>query len=112
VGRRLGSVSRGQLLRSVFLAGSCLGSVSHGQLLRSGRRLRSGRCKAQILPSSTCKASVGERERERQMKRAELGLLEVLGLVVNAGGGELCRGELRILLFSIFGAITVMFFCT
>ena len=41
------------------------------------------------------------------MKRAELGLLEVLGLVVNAGG--MCRGELRILLFSIFGAITVMF---
>jgi hypothetical protein len=43
------------------------------------------------------------------MKRAELGLLEVLGLVVNAGGGGMCRGELRILLFSIFGAITVMF---
>jgi hypothetical protein len=38
------------------------------------------------------------------MKRAELGLLEVLGLVVNAGGG-MCRGELRILLFFIFGAM-------
>ena len=43
------------------------------------------------------------------MKRAELGLLEVLGLVVNAGRGGMCCGELRILLFSIFGAITVMF---
>ena len=32
------------------------------------------------------------------MKRAELGLLEVLGLVVNAGWGGMCRGELRILL--------------
>jgi hypothetical protein len=38
------------------------------------------------------------------MKRAELGLLEVLGLVVNAGRGGMCRGELRILLTSIFGA--------
>ena len=37
------------------------------------------------------------------MKRAELGLLEVLGLV-NAGRGGMCRGELRILLTSIFGA--------
>jgi hypothetical protein len=35
------------------------------------------------------------------MKRAELGLLEVLGLVVNAGRGGMCRGELRILLSSI-----------
>jgi hypothetical protein len=54
---------------------------------------------AQILPSSTCKASVGDRERERQirgsglqegtsrrMKRAELGLLEVLGLLVRMPG--------------------------
>ncbi len=38
------------------------------------------------------------------MKRAELGLLEVLGLVVNAGRGGMCRGELTILLTSIFGA--------
>ena len=38
------------------------------------------------------------------MKRAELGLLEVLGLFVNAGRGGMCRGELRILLTSIFGA--------
>ena len=38
------------------------------------------------------------------MKRAELGLLEVLGLVVNAGRGGMCRGELRILLSFIFGA--------
>ena len=38
------------------------------------------------------------------MKRAELGLLEVLGLVVNAGRGGMCRGELLILLTSIFGA--------
>jgi hypothetical protein len=56
VGRRLGSVSRGQLLRSVFLVGSCWGIVSHRQLLRSAfcRRLRSGRCMAQIFLSSTC----------------------------------------------------------
>ena len=39
------------------------------------------------------------------MKSAELGLLVVLGLVVNAGRGGMCRGELRILLTSIFGAI-------
>ena len=37
------------------------------------------------------------------MIRAELGLLEVLGLVVNAGLGGMCRGELGILLSSIFG---------
>ena len=69
---------------------------------------------AQILLSSTCKASVGDRERERErdrqrdrqirgsglpegtsrrMKRAELGLLEVLGLVVNAGRGECVVGS-------------------
>jgi hypothetical protein len=38
------------------------------------------------------------------MKRAELGLLEVLRIVVNAGRGGMCHGELRILLTSIFGA--------
>jgi hypothetical protein len=41
-------------------------------------------------PPKFCKASVGERERERerdrQMKRAELGLLEVLGLLVRMPG--------------------------
>ena len=63
---------------------------------------------AQILLSSTCKASVGERgterERERQirgsglqegtsrrMKRAELGLLEVLGLLVECRGKVMSR---------------------
>ena len=44
------------------------------------------------------------------MKRAELGLLEVLGLRSGeCRRGGMCRGELRSLLFSIFGAITVMF---
>jgi hypothetical protein len=63
------------VVKALFLAGSCY-----------CRRLRSGRCMAQILLSSTCKASVGERERERQMKRAELRLLEVLGLLVRMPG--------------------------
>jgi hypothetical protein len=52
------ALSRGQLLRLCFSRAV----VKVWQLLRSGRRLRSGRCKAQILPSSTCKASVGDRQ--------------------------------------------------
>ena len=43
------------------------------------------------------------------MKRAELGLLEaLLGLVVNAGRGGMCRGELRILLL-LFLALCFLF---
>jgi hypothetical protein len=40
---------------------------------------------------------------DRQMKRAKLGLLEVLGLVENAGWENVSQG-VRILLSSLFGA--------
>jgi hypothetical protein len=46
------------VVKALFLAGSCY-----------CRRLRSGCCMAQILLSSTCKASVGERQRERQTNK-------------------------------------------
>jgi hypothetical protein len=114
-GRRLGSVSNGQLLRSVFLR-----AVVMALFLRAVvkavfcRRLRSGRCMAQILLSSICKACTGDSRRQetgdRAMKRAKLGLLEVLGLLVQCWGKVTSRlspcfaGELRILLSSLFGA--------
>jgi hypothetical protein len=52
--RTLCSISRA-VVKALFLTGTCY-----------CRRLRSGRCMAQILLSSTCKASVGERQRERE----------------------------------------------
>jgi hypothetical protein len=58
----------------LFLASKRYTILAGGHMLRSVfcRRLRSGRCMAQILLSSTCKASVGERERDRQIRGSGL----------------------------------------
>jgi hypothetical protein len=70
--------------------GSCLGSVSRGQLLRSVfcRWLRSGRCMAQILLSSTCMHVTTDRQEtgDRAMKTASLRLLEVIVVCENTKG--------------------------